>query len=239
MRLHVYLHTADASVAWLLQTDARYPIRCWLDHATLWWGLTAVFDLTRSLRLCGSKSALRHMLDRGVPERLVTLLSHWHHATHYNLTYRGNTVNIPIRVGVRQGCKAASPVMGAVHGLHAYTIGTPSLDLHGSARRSPCTQMTFTLDVNLTQFHSLDCHLRNIGHLLDVLETLKLRLSYPKSHVLISVAGSNSRNALKGRLTHKGDSRCILIPRAQGRQNASSVEFALQVPRCHHVISGI
>ena len=72
------------------------------------------------------------------------------------------------------------------------------------------------LVVNLIPSKALMVIYRNIGHLLDVLETLKLQLSYQKSHVLISVAGSNSRNALKGRLAQQSAGRCILIPRATG-----------------------
>ena len=178
-------------------------------------GLQLFLDLTRAFDCVVRSLLFTHMLDRGVPEGLVSLLSHWHHATHYNLTYRDNTVNIPIKVGVRQGCKAA-PLLWVLFMDYMLSQLAPLTGLAWISQTLTLYADDIHVGCEFDSVQSLDTHLRNIGHLLDVLETLKLQLSYQKSHVLFSVAGSNSRNALKGRLVHKSATRCILIPRATG-----------------------
>ena len=60
-------------------------------------------------------------------------------------------------------------------------------------------------------------HLVNIGHSLDVLENMKLSLSYSKSFMLIKYTGTNPRQALKGVLLRLPTGACIQVPRASGR----------------------
>ena len=66
--------------------------------------------------------------------------------------------------------------------------------------------------------HELHSHLENIGHTLDVIESMKLSLSYSKSHMLIAYAGTNARVALKGVMQRSPTGASIRVPRL-GREH--------------------
>ena len=66
--------------------------------------------------------------------------------------------------------------------------------------------------------HELQTHLVNIGHTLDVIENVKLSLSYSKSFMLIAYAGTNARAALKDVLQRSPTGASIRVPRL-GREH--------------------
>ena len=59
----------------------------------------------------------------------------------------------------------------------------------------------------------LDAALRNLGMLLDVVETMGLELSLDKTQVLIHICGSNCRQTIKRIIHHDRDGPYIELPR--------------------------
>ena len=135
------------------------------------------------------------------------------------MLFQGRTVRIPVKLGLRQGCKLA-PLLWVLFMDYMLTTLIP---LTGDTWITQCMTL-YADDIHVgcefTSSRALDQHLHNIGCLLDVLEQLKLQLSYQKSHVLLSVTGSSSRRALKGRLSQQGSQRQMMIPRADGTKTA-------------------
>ena len=78
-------------------------------------GLQLYLDLTRAFDCVWRQLLFQHLYDLSVPAALYTLISSWHQDTHYNLSYEGKTVQIPVGVGLRQGCKAGTTVVGDLH----------------------------------------------------------------------------------------------------------------------------
>jgi len=64
---------------------------------------------------------------------------------------------------------------------------------------------------------TLRVHLVNIGHALDVIESMKLSLSYSKSYMMLAYAGTNPRPALKGVVHKTPAGTSIRIPRTAGQ----------------------
>eukprot|EP00435_Cladocopium_sp_Y103_P013798 s4108_g3.t1 len=60
--------------------------------------------------------------------------------------------------------------------------------------------------------------------MLDVLEAMKLQLSYNKSFLIFAVAGSNHRKAIKGHLAQGAAGYTLLLPRCDGRKTALPVK---------------
>ena len=155
----------------------------------------------------------QHLQSLGTPESLQSLVRTCHEQTHYNLIFQGHTYPIPVGKGVRQGCPIA-PLLWLVYMdrlLHDLAPLTgPSwiqrcLTLYADDLHIGC------IFDNLTEFRQ---HLVNIGHVLDVIESLHLTLSYAKSFVLLAATGTNSRVALKGIVLRTQKGTCIRIPRA-------------------------
>eukprot|EP00435_Cladocopium_sp_Y103_P006689 s2221_g2.t1 len=182
-------------------------------------GIQLFLDLNRAFDSVHRLLLFTHLRDIGTPENLHQLITQWHSGTHYNLTFQGQTTSIPVNVGLRQGCKIA-PLLWVVFmdkflqllvPLTGVSWITQALTLYADDIHAGCI------------FHSsaeLATALTNFGHVLDVLESMRLHLSYSKSFLIFAVAGSNYRHAIKGHLSKGPEGHQMLIPRSTGQKTA-------------------
>ena len=133
----------------------------------------------------------------GTDANLHTLLTTWHTSTHYNLMFQGETFNIKVGRGLRQGCREA-PLLWVIIGPEwiQQTITLYADDLHVGC--------CFTDSTTFQQA------LINLGHVLDVLEEM----------TFMATAGTDSRNALRGHVQRHLEGTSLLIPRSNGQKTA-------------------
>lgn len=184
---------------------------------TICGGLSLFLDLNRAFDSADRRAIFDHLIQLGTPPNLVQLAASWHEDTHYNLSFRGATTSVPVGKGLRQGCKLAPLLWVSFMDLFLRQIAT----ITGYQWVHDCLTI-YADDVHIgCQFrskHELQTHLVNIGHTLDVIENLKLSLSYSKSFMLIAYAGTNARVALKGVLQRSPTGANIRVPRL-GREH--------------------
>ena len=199
------LESSRRSVAHQIENRPRYVILG---------GVSLFLDLTRAFDSVDRHILIQHLIDIHTPENLLCLISAWHEHTRYNLIFQGETYPIQVGKGVRQGCPIA-PLMWLAYMdkfLQQLAIYT------GPQWIQECITL-YADDIHIgCQFHSpsdLRLALRNFGHVLNVLESMKLELSYTKSFVLFRADGTNHRHALKGIFQPTEQGRNILIPRGE------------------------
>ena len=182
---------------------------------TICGGISLFLDLTRAFENADRQAIFDHLITLRTPSHLVQLVASWHENTHYNLVFRGETTSIKVGKGLRQGCKIAPLLWVNFMDLFMQELAL----LVGSQWIQDCLTI-YADDVHLgCQFrstHELRTHLQNIGHALDVIERLKLSLSYSKSYMLMAYTGTNPRKALKGVLQRNSNGVSIRIPRQDG-----------------------
>lgn len=179
-------------------------------------GVSLFLDLNRAFDCADRQAIFDHLIRLGTPSNLVQLAASWHEQTQYNLLFRGQTTAVPVGKGLRQGCKLAPLLWVSFMDLFLRTLAIKT----GIQWIHDCITV-YADDVHVgCQFRSkgeLQTHLTNIGHALDVIESMKLSLSYSKSHMLIAYAGTNTRHALKGVMQRLPNGVSIKVPRAGGR----------------------
>ena len=179
-------------------------------------GLSLFLDLNRAFDCADRTAILDHLIALGTPPNLVQLVACWHENTNYNLVFRGETTSIPVGRGLRQGCKIAPLLWVCYMDLFMSRLAIKTgrqwiqdnLTIYADDVHIGCRFMSAS---------ALKEHLINIGHALDVIESMKLSLSYSKSYMMIAYAGTNPRPALKGVLHKTPDGTHIRIPRADGQ----------------------
>ena len=184
---------------------------------TICGGLSLFLDLNRAFGSADRRAIFDHLIQLGTPPNLVQLAASWHENTHYNLSFRGTTTSIPVGKGLRQGCKLAPLLWVSFMDLFLRQVANRC----GYQWVHDCLTI-YADDVHVgCQFrskHELQTHLVNIGHTLDVIENVKLSLSYSKSFMLIAYAGTNARAALKDVLQRSPTGASIRVPRL-GREH--------------------
>ncbi|CAL1152943.1 unnamed protein product [Cladocopium goreaui] len=180
-------------------------------------GLSLFLDLNRAFDSADRRAIFEHLIQLGTPPNLVQLAASWHEDTHYNLSFRGATTSVPVGKGLRQGCKLAPLLWVSFMDLLLRQVA----QITGYQWVHDCLTI-YADDVHVgclyRSKHELHTHLVNIGHTLDVIENMKLSLSYSKSHMLIAYAGTNARVALKGILHRSPTGASIRVPRL-GREH--------------------
>ena len=179
-------------------------------------GLSLFLDLNRAFDCADRTAILDHLLTLGAPPNLVQIVASWHEDTHYNLVFRGDTTSIPVGRGLRQGCKIAPLLWVSYMDLFMSRLSIrtgrqwiqENLTIYADDVHIGCLFMSAS---------ALREHLTNIGHALDVIESLKLSLSYSKSYMMIAYTGTNPRSALKGVLHKTPAGTSIRIPRTEGQ----------------------
>ncbi|CAL1139392.1 unnamed protein product [Cladocopium goreaui] len=184
---------------------------------TICGGLSLFLDLNRAFDSADRRAIFEHLIQLGTPPNLVQLAASWHEDTHYNLSFRGATTSVPVGKGLRQGCKLAPLLWVSFMDLLLRQVA----QITGYQWVHDCLTI-YADDVHVgclyRSKHELHTHLVNIGHTLDVIENMKLSLSYSKSHMLIAYAGTNARVALKGVLQRTPTGASIRVPRL-GREH--------------------
>eukprot|EP00435_Cladocopium_sp_Y103_P014102 s4865_g3.t1 len=186
-------------------------------------GVQLFLDLNRAFDSVHRLLLFNHLRDIGLSDHLHLLVTKWHEGTHYNLQFQGQTTRIPVKIGLRQGCKIA-PLLWVVFMdkfLHLLAPLTgvqwieQALTLYADDIHAGCV------------YHSsleLATALKNFGHMLDTLESMQLQLSYNKSFLIFAVAGSNYRRAVKDHMTHGAAGRMLLLPRCNGHKTALPIK---------------
>ena len=187
--------------------------------ATLMGGLQLFLDLTKAFDRIHRATLIEHLHKLNTHSDLLTIITHWHEHTQYNLMFQNETTHIPVGTGLRQGCKIA-PILWVVYMHRLLDLLTP---LTGDDWIREC--LTLYADDILVGccFNTpgqLDRHMTNIGHLLDCIEDLQLQLSYQKSYVRLATTGSNQRVAMKRRFKRTNCETFALIPRRDGSKTA-------------------
>lgn len=176
-------------------------------------GLQMLLDLKHAFDTVDRDRLFRFLHRRGTPSDLLHIVSTWHMDTHYNLIHQGRTTQIPVTVGLRQGCKAA-PILWVLFMSHFVELLQEKIE---PAWLDAALTM-YADDVHVgAQFNSLAEYrqvLTRVGCILDVIESMQLKLSYDKTFVILATAGSNVSRALKGTIERSKKGATILIPRA-------------------------
>ena len=180
-------------------------------------GIQLFLDLTRAFDCVNRSFLIQHLHDLETPSDLLTIITHWHEQTHYNIFSAHETTSVPVGLGVRQGCKIA-PQLWLVYMSKLIRMLTP---LTGVSWIKSCLTL-YADDIHagcqFTSESELAWHLQCMGHLLDCIERLELQLSYQKSFLLLASTGSNHRRALQHVLKRTNTRTLVLIPRQGGRK---------------------
>ena len=183
--------------------------------ATLMGGLQLFLDLTKAFDRVHRATLIEHLHKLQIPPDLLTIITHWHENTQYNLMFQNDTTHISAGIGLRQGCKIA-PILWVVFMHRLLDLLVP---LTGEDWIRNCLTL-YADDLHVgCCFHTpgqLDRHMTNIGHLLDCIEDLQLQLSYQKSYVILATTGSNQRGAMKSRFKRTNRETFALFPRRDG-----------------------
>ena len=176
-------------------------------------GLQMYLDLRHAFDSVHRPRLFQHLKFLGIPEHLLHLITQWHIGTRYNLMHQGNTTSIDVNVGLRQGCKAA-PLLWVLFMNHFLQQLTFHIDRNWINKAITL----FADDIHVgTTFYSIEEYHRSrhrFGCILDVLENLKLELSYEKTFILLATAGSGVQKGLKSSIDRQKDGVTMLIPRA-------------------------
>ena len=169
----------------------------------------------RTISFSDRQAIFDHLQTLSTPEHLIQLVASWHEGTNYNLVFRGETTSIRVGRGLRQGCKIAPLLWVTFMDLFLQQLAA----LVGFPWIMECLTI-YADDVHvgcqfLSEF-SLHTHLTNIGHALDVIERMKLSLSYSKSFMLFAYTGTNPKPTLKKVLQRTSKGVFIRIPRTRG-----------------------
>ena len=197
---------------------------------TLMGGLQLFLDLTQAFDRIHRSTLIEHLHKLNTPSDLLSIITHWHEHTQYNLMFQNDTTHIAVGTGLRQGCKIA-PILWVVYMHRLIDLLLP---LTGERWIQDClTVYADDIHVGCCFYNpaQLDQHMINIGHLLDCIEALHLQLSYQKSYVILATTGSNQRAAMKQRFKRTTSETFALIPRRAG----SKTELPL---RTHGVYLG-
>ena len=178
-------------------------------------GISMFLDLTRAFDCVDRHILFQHMYDIGTPDDLLCICSTWHEQNHYNLVFKGQTYAIPIGKGVRQGCTVAPQLWlmymdKFLQELCEATNPTWVRDhvtLYADDIHMGCQFIGRNALVQTLQF---------FGRALDILDRLKLMVSHTKSFMMLAVAGTNTRPALKGVVQRTSTDVQICIPRSDG-----------------------
>lgn len=182
---------------------------------TLVGGIQMCLDLTRAFDSADRTILVEHLHELHTPHSLLTIITHWHEGTRYNLVSPHDVSHVDVGVGLRQGCKIA-PLSWLVYMSRLLCLLAP---LTGEEWIRACMTL-YADDIHVgcqfTSVSELDNHLRCMGHLLDCIEKIKLTLSYQKTFVIMASTGSNARSALKGRVRRTPQQMLAVIQRGEG-----------------------
>lgn len=182
-------------------------------------GIQLYLDMTRAFDSVCRNTLFEHMTDLRLPPSLLSIITHWHQDTNYNLLFQGKTTSIPVGKGLRQGCMIA-PTLWVLYMDKFIALLEQKIDPRW---------ITQCLTIYADDLHAgCEFHTRaefqqaliNFGIILDTLEALQLQLSYSKSFIILAYGGTHCRPGLKGHLERDTSGSCILIPRATGQKTS-------------------
>eukprot|EP00435_Cladocopium_sp_Y103_P073905 s131_g45.t1 len=166
-------------------------------HPTGFYGGFQLFlDLQGAFDCVDRSSLITHLSEMSVDADICAILATWHTDTHYILGTGPEATKVRVGLGVRQGCKLAPTLwLTFLHQLFINLIprtGYTWIQRHLTI---------FADDIHAScQFRTAEefaLGLTNVGHLLDVLEMLRLRIQYDKSHFLLAAHGPQAKRALR------------------------------------------
>lgn len=183
---------------------------------TLCGGLQMFLDLKHAFDSVNRAALFEHLVHLGTPENLLQLISTWHTDTHYNLIFNGKTTQIPVNVGLRQGCKAA-PLLWVLFMDRFLQLLSTKVD--ATWITEAITLYADDIHVGTVFYSSAQYHdcLHKLGCVLDAVEELQLILSYEKTYIIMATAGTSIQRGLKGTISRTKQGMAIQIPRASGQ----------------------
>ena len=178
-------------------------------------GLQLFLDLNRAFDSTCRHLLMSHLTDMQTSPELLAIIGAWHDQTSYNIIHSEGTSQVKIGKGLRQGCKLAP------------TLWVTFMDkfLKLLAERTGWQWISQNVTIYADDIHIGCCFhnttefqraLRNMGHVLDVIESMHLQLSYDKSFFILATAGTNTRPALKHCLQRSPAGVRRLAPRDSG-----------------------
>ena len=178
-------------------------------------GLQVFLDLRKAFDVLPRQRLFDFMGQLPIDQRLVQLIAAWHSSTSYVLFHDHEYHSIPTGRGVRQGCRIA-PILWA-------TYMQLMLQLAGDQISPTWVQDTLTLfadDLHQGTLFRSELQLRealvHLGLLMDILESLGLQISYEKTIIVLSIAGSNARRVKASLLKRDHSGYFVEIPRGNG-----------------------
>eukprot|EP00435_Cladocopium_sp_Y103_P003027 s2221_g1.t1 len=174
-------------------------------------GLQLLLDLQGAFDCVDRSSLFSHLYEMQVPSDLCALLAHWHCNTSYHLGAGEQSTKVSIGRGVRQGCKIA-PTLWLTFLDQLFSQLIPMTGLEWLRRNVTIFADEFHIASHFTDEQEFQLSLKNIGHLLDVVEHLKLKIQYAKSHMLLTAHGSKAKKQLAPYLRDQGRDFTFLRP---------------------------
>ena len=186
-------------------------------------GIQVFLDLRKAFDVLPRQRLFDFLAELPIDQSIVQILAAWHSSTSYVLFHENAYHTVPTGRGVRQGCRIAPILWAAFMQL--------MFQLAGDSISEAWVQQTLTLfadDLHQgTLFRSelqLTEALTRIGLLMDILESLGLQISYEKTIIVLSIAGSNARRVKAGLLKRGPTGYYVEIPRGDGTQTKLPVQ---------------
>lgn len=180
-------------------------------------GLQMYLDLRHAFDSVYRPLLFQHLHDLQTPDTLLQLFTMWHTGTRYNIVFQGQTTMTPVDTGLRQGCKAA-PLLWVLFMNKFLQMLTSRIDPAWIAQT--ITLYADDIHIGTTFFSEVEFKqcLERFGQVLDVIEELKLTLSYEKTFILFAATGSRYRRCTKGIIERQSNGTVIHLPRgAKGK----------------------
>ena len=151
--------------------------------------LSAAFD---TLEWCHIAEALQ---DAAVPDALQAHIMEWHRDIKYYLEIQGQRVEIAASRGIKQGCLVAPLVWSLVTGRFLYLLALET-DPLWVAQDATAYADDFHAGSRVYNVQGLECLMRRLGSLLDILARAGFNINALKSAVLCRFKGVFARTCL-------------------------------------------
>ena len=186
-------------------------------------GIQLLVDLRQAFDCVDRNTLFQHLSTLNINSSVIAILTEWHSNTSYAVHHDREELVIPTGRGVRQGCRAAPMLWNGL--MHRC--------LQSLSEQTSETWVQQCLTLFADDFHAGDIFtdqeglhriLRCFGVLLDTLADLGLDVSLEKSHLLVAMAGSQSRS-LRPKFVQTGrNGPYMMIPRRNGHASALPVK---------------
>eukprot|EP00438_Fugacium_kawagutii_P003560 Skav202746 [mRNA] locus=scaffold1326:432347:438898:- [translate_table: standard] len=177
-------------------------------------GVQVSLDMTRAFDCLDRAYLFTQLWKVGIHGDLCQLLSAWHTATSYQVSWESLHSEVSTHIGMRQGCKGAPFLWAVLVTLVLQDLADDTTDL---TRDWLIDHVTFYADdlhigCVVHQLEDLTRFVQFTGLIIEKLQSLGLQISAAKSTAMISLRGAHHQKQSRSYIHITNQGRWLLIP---------------------------